>query len=171
MAKKRRKPRPRRAPSAAPEQAAGAEATAEPRRAAKPAQVKPRKQIEDERPPAPWGSFPLVELVVLVGLVMLVAALLFDGPRRTALLATGLALGSLAGLELSIREHFGGYRSHTVLLASAVGVAALAFLFYVVPDLLPPAARIAVGVLVAAGAAYALARAFRARSGRLVKLR
>ena len=37
------------------------------------------------------------------------------------LIGTGLALGSLAGLELSIREHFAGYRSHTLLLAGAAG--------------------------------------------------
>jgi hypothetical protein len=164
MAKKRRKPRPRRptpASTAAPAQPQPAKTTAQP----------PRKQIEDERPPAPWGSFPLVELVVLVALVMLLAAFVVSGPRSTALLATGLALGSLAGLELSIREHFGGYRSHTLLLAGAAGVAILALLFYVLPDLLPPAGRLAVAAAVAGLAAFGLARAFRARSGRLVKLR
>jgi peptidoglycan/LPS O-acetylase OafA/YrhL len=139
--------------------------------AAAPAPARRRKPIDDERPPAPWGSFPLVEIVVLIALAMLVAALIVDGTRSTALLVTGLALGSLAGLELSIREHFSGYRSHTALLAGAAGVAALAVLFYVVPGLLPPAARLAVGAAVTAAAAVALARAFRARSGRLVKLR
>ncbi|HEY8001772.1 MAG TPA: hypothetical protein VID76_07535 [Solirubrobacterales bacterium] len=169
MAKKRRKPRPRRPPSPArpaDSEAAPAKAPAAP----KPA-PRPRKPIDQERPPAPWGSFPLVELVVLVGLVMLVAALFVNGPRSTVLLATGLALGSLAGLELSIREHFGGYRSHTILLAGAAGVAVLALLFYAVPDLLPPAARLGVAALVTALAAFGLGRAFRARAGRLVKLR
>ncbi len=112
-----------------------------------------------------------MEIVVLVALAMLVAALIVDGTRSTALLVTGLALGSLAGLELSIREHFAGYRSHTALLAGAAGVAVLALLFYAVPDLVPPAARVAVGLAVAAAAAFVLARAFRARAGRLVKLR
>ena len=167
MAKKRRKPRPRRSPE--PAEPADAEPAAQPRRAA--ARPRPRKPIDDERPPAPWGSFPLVELVVLVGLVMLIAALVVDGPRRTALLATGLALGSLAGLELSIREHFGGYRSHTTLLAGAVGVAVLALLFYVLPDLLAPAARVLLAGAIAVAAGFLLARAFRARSGRLVKVR
>jgi uncharacterized membrane protein YhiD involved in acid resistance len=109
--------------------------------------------------------------VVLVGLLMLVAAFFVNGPRSTVLLATGLALGSLAGLELSIREHFAGYRSHTVLLAAAAGVATLALLFYAVPDLLAPGARIGVAALVTAAAGFLLARAFRARAGRLVKLR
>ena len=83
----------------------------------------------------------------------------------------GLSLGSLAGLELSIREHFGGYRSHTSLLAGAAGVAVIGFLFYLVPDALPPAGRVIAAIAVGLIAAALLARAFRARSGRLVKLR
>ena len=42
------------------------------------------------------------------------------------MLGAGLVLGSLAGLELSAREHFSGYRSHTLLLGGAVGVATVA---------------------------------------------
>jgi hypothetical protein len=174
MAKKRRKPRPRRSAPTQPSAAAGSESepsAAEPAAPSRPARA-PRKQIEDERPPAPWGSFPLVELVVLVGLVMLLAGFFFvGGTRGTLLLATGLALGSLAGLELSVREHFGGYRSHTLLLAGAVGVAVLALLYYGLPDLLSPGARVGVAVLAAVLAGLGLARAFRKRAGRLFKLR
>ena len=167
MARKRRKPRPRRPRPPAAENAPP-EAAAKPARAAP---ARPRRPIDDERPPAPWGSFPLVEIVVLVAIVMLAAAIFVDGARSTALLVTGLALGSLAGLELSIREHFAGYRSHTAMLAGVAGVAVLAVLFYAVPDLLPPLARLAVGFAVAGAAAWLLARAFRARAGRYVKLR
>jgi hypothetical protein len=167
VARKRRKPRPRRPRPVETPKPAADEPAVKPRRSP-PARPRP---IDDERPPAPWGSFPLVEIVVLVGLVMLVAALIVDGPRSTVLLVTGLALGSIAGLELSIREHFSGYRSHTALLAGAAGVAVLALLFYAVPDLLPPVARLAVGALVTAGAAYWLVRVFRNRAGRTVKLR
>lgn len=163
MAKKRRKARARR-PAA---ERTTTPAPAPPTRAAK----TPRVQIEDERPPAPWGSFPLVEIVVLVALVMLAIGFFGGGSRSPALLATGLALGSLAGLELAIREHFAGYRSHTLLLASAVGVGLLALLSYVVPDALPPAARVAVAAAVALSVGYVLARAFRARAGRAFKLR
>ncbi|MDX6581603.1 MAG: hypothetical protein QOI10_787 [Solirubrobacterales bacterium] len=102
---------------------------------------------------------------------MLVAAFVVSGPRGTVLLATGLALGSLAGLELSIREHFAGYRSHTVLLAGVAAVGTLALLYFAFPDLLPQAGRIAVAALVGVVVAMLLARAFRARSGRYVKLR
>lgn len=160
MAKKKRRKRRPPPPATAPAPAASP-------RAAK----APRKPIEEERPPAPWGSFPLVEIVVLIALVMLVAGLVISGTRGTALLVTGLALGSLAGLELSVREHFAGYRSHTALLAAAAGVVTLALLFYAFPDLLPPVLRVAVGALVAVLAGYALMRVFRARSGRAFKFR
>jgi hypothetical protein len=84
----------------------------------------------DERPPAPWGKFPLVELVVLVALVMFVSSFFVGGARSVVLLTAGLALGSLAGLELSIREHFAGYRSHTTILAGACAFAAMAIVFF-----------------------------------------
>lgn len=79
-------------------------------------------QTGDERPPAPWGSFPLTQLAVLAGLVLIAVGLISGDP---ALLLGGLLLGSLGGLELSLREHFAGYRSHTTLLA-AVGAVAVA---------------------------------------------
>ena len=106
---------------------------------------------------------------MFVALIMLVGRLLPPRAARALLLVTGLALGSLAGLELSVREHFGGFRSHTVLLAGAAGLATMLLLAY--------AAQVVVGVAVIAGAvvfggcAWLLARAFRSRSGRLVKLR
>ncbi len=112
-----------------------------------------------------------MEIVVLISLVMLIAAFVTGGTRSPVLLATGLALGSLAGLELSVREHFGGYRSHTLLLAGAAGVATLALLFYAFPDLMPPVARLVVAGVVAVGTGILLARAFHARSGRLLKVR
>ncbi len=171
MAKKRRKPRPRR-PAPTP----GSEASPPPPSADKAGAEKtpapaPRKPIDEERPAAPWGSFPLVELVVLIALVMLVVGLFVRGSQGAVLLTTGLALGALAGLELSVREHFAGYRSHTVLLAAATAVATLALLFYAAPDLLPPSARLVAAAAVGGLAGLALARAFRARAGRTIKLR
>ena len=84
----------------------------------------------DERPPAPWGNFPLVEIAVLLAIVLFVAGLVMGGSDGRILLTGALGLGSLAGLELSIREHFAGYRSHTTLLAAATAFAAMAATFF-----------------------------------------
>jgi hypothetical protein len=85
----------------------------------------------DDRPPAPWGNFPLVELVVLLALVLLVGGFIVRGERGATMVIGGLALGSLAGIELSIREHFGGFRSHTMLLAAATAFAAGALTYVI----------------------------------------
>lgn len=72
-------------------------------------------------PPAPWGSFPLMQLAVLAGIVLIVIGAVTGNPTR---LLIGLGLGSLGGLELSLREHLAGYRSHTTLLAGVCFVIA-----------------------------------------------
>jgi hypothetical protein len=83
----------------------------------------------DEAPKAPWHPFPLVELSVFIGIVLIVIGVMSDGDRRPALLFGGLALVSVAALELSIREHFAGYRSHSMLLAGIVAVGTGAILW------------------------------------------
>ena len=124
----------------------------------------------DERPPAPWGNVPLVELVVLAGIVMLVVGFIVGGSNGTVLIAAGAVLCSIAGLELSIREHFGGFRSHTFLLSGAVAVAVLAGLYFLVPSLSLPIA-LAISLLGFITTAVFLTRAFQRRSGRAFKLR
>jgi hypothetical protein len=127
-----------------------------------PATPRPRARME-EAPKAPWSPFPLVELVVLIALVLTVVGFVTEGPRRAALLGCGIALVSLAGLELALREHFAGYRSHSTLLAAAAAIAVDAPLF-----LLTAIPQIALLVLAVAvfGGVHVLARnAFRKRSG------
>jgi hypothetical protein len=125
-----------------------------------------RRVTADEPPPAPWGSFPLIELTVLVGIVMLVLGFFFVGGDRGAILiGTGLLLGSIGGLELSIREHFAGYRSHTLILAGLPAAIVLGVLFYAGPSDLPPIARAGIGAAVFALTAVGLTRVFRDRSG------
>jgi len=116
-------------------------------------------------PPAPWGSFPLSELVVLLAVVMLIAGFVVAPPRGAVLLGTGLVLGSLAGLELAVREHFAGYKSHTLLLAGAVGVAVVAGLYFLGPDSLRVWMAVLAGAIVFAISAWLLMGAFRRRSG------
>lgn len=121
-----------------------------------------RRVARDERPPAPWGSFPLQELTVLVALVMLVIGFLGSSPVT---IAVGLVLGCLGGLELSVREHFAGYRSHTMLLAATAFVLTVATLSYAGRlDLL---ISFGAGVAVFAAAFIGLRSAFRRASGGL----
>src|SRR5262249_4842473 len=115
------------------------------------------------RPKAPWGDFPLTEIVIFIGIVLLVVGFFVPPPQGFVMIAVGLALGSLAGLELSIREHFAAYRSHTLLLSAAVGVPVFGALF--VATTLSPAICVIAGLLAFAGAAWLLTAAFRRRSG------
>jgi hypothetical protein len=85
---------------------------------------RPQTARHDERPKAPWHPFPLVELSVLVGIICIVVGLLSsDDTYGRVLLALGFALGALGGLDTAVREHFAGYRSHTLVLAAFPAVA------------------------------------------------
>jgi hypothetical protein len=114
------------------------------------------------RPRAPWHPFPLVELCVLIGLVLLVWGLIrFDDDGGRVMLLCGMALASLGGLDTALREHFGGYASHALLLAALPAVLVAGVLFFArAPWVLIP---VAAG-LVFAGAFSAMRRAFRRRS-------
>jgi len=116
----------------------------------------------DERPPAPWGSAPLAELVILAGIVSLIVGIAGQHPTAIGL---GVALAGLGGMEVAIREHFAGYRSHTTLLAGAVFVFTVGLLFYVADQIL--AVSLAVGAVAFAIAFYLARRAFQRASGGL----
>ncbi len=111
-----------------------------------------------------------MELVVLVALVLLVGGFVVRGHRGTLMIGAGLVLGTLAGLELSIREHFTGYRSHTALLAAAVALAVLVGLTLLAPSI-PAVVRVLVAAAVFAAAARFLVRIFQRRSGLSFKFR
>jgi hypothetical protein len=164
LAKKRKRRR-----RAAPRQAASAnaDAAARPGAAAKRSTGAARRRDAEGPPPAPWGSFPLVELVIFVGIVMLVVGFVAGGGTGTILIVVGLVLAALGGLELSVREHFSGYRSHTTLLAGLAAVACLAILFFGAPTALAPAVRIGIAAVVFGLAAWGLTAVFRRASGGL----
>ena len=131
-----------------------------PRRPPSPEPARPSRR--DEAPRAPWHPFPLVELSVLVALVVGVLGLVKGGEEGVLLLACAAALGSLAGLEVSIREHLGGYRSHTTVLAGALAVMAAAVLYFA----RAPWIVITPGtILLFAGGFWFLRHVFRRRSG------
>src|SRR4051794_26917951 len=116
-------------------------------------------------PAAPWSPVPLVELCILLGLVLIVWGFAGGGSREGLLLACGFTLVTLASLELAIREHFAGYRSHSALLAGVCALAAVVPLFFFTA--LPQVVLLAVGIAVFATAIALLRTAFRARAGGL----
>lgn len=125
---------------------------------------RPAKRVAspDERPPAPWGSVPLAELVILAGIVSLAVGAIGGHPTAIAL---GVALAGLGGMEVAIREHFAGYRSHTTLLAGTAFVLTTGLLFYVAGTIL--AVALGVGALAFAIVFYLARRAFQKASGGL----
>lgn len=122
----------------------------------------PRVDSPDERPPAPWGSVPLAELVILGGIVSLIIGLVGQHPTAIGI---GVALAGLGGMEVAIREHFAGYRSHTTLLAGAVFVFTVGGLYYLANQIL--AVSLAVGAVTFAIAFFLARRAFQRASGGL----
>ncbi len=116
----------------------------------------------DKRPPAPWGNAPLAELVILAGIVALAIGVI--GGHPTAI-AAGVALAGLGGVEVAIREHFAGYRSHTTLLAGAAFVLVTGLVFYAANQIL--AVALAVGAVAFALTFYLARRAFQRASGGL----
>ena len=118
-----------------------------------------------ERPSAPWGSFPLSELVIFLGIVLIIWGALkgSDGER---FIFAGLVIASLGGGELALREHMAGYRSHSSLLA---GAAAFLSVTAVALGLGPVKVWVllALGVGVFAATFYAMRELFKRRSGGL----
>jgi len=115
-----------------------------------------------ERPPAPWGDFPLAELTVLAGLVALAIGVIGSHPT---LLGVGVVLAGLGGLEVAVREHFAGYRSHTTLLAGTAFVLVTGGLFYLAGLIL--AICLGVGAVAFLAIFFLLRRAFQRASGGL----
>ncbi len=78
-----------------------------------------------ERPNAPWHPLPLSELLILVGADRR-RARAGSRPATTAsgggrLLLAGLGAVGIGTIEVTLREHRSGYRSHTVMLAGLAG--------------------------------------------------
>jgi len=73
------------------------------------------------RPPSPFGGLPISELAIFAGAVALVVGIVRGGGPAVIV---GIVVCALGVIEVTGREHFSGYRSHTMLLAAfpAVGV-------------------------------------------------
>src|SRR3954447_14895451 len=84
----------------------------------RPSQTSRRARL-DEAPKPPWHPFPLVELCILGGLVLMVLGFVKGGHRGGLFVVCGLPLVPGASLGLAIHEHFAGCRSRSSLLAGA----------------------------------------------------
>jgi hypothetical protein len=126
---------------------------------------RPGRPSLHDRPRAPWGSFPLSELVIFLGIVLIVAGAV-QGNDGARFIVSGLVIAGLGGGELALREHMAGYRSHSSLLA---GVAAFVVVTVVALGLGPVQLWVLVvlGIAVFAATFYAMRELFKRRSGGL----
>jgi len=136
-----------------------------------PAKVTPRprpgRATMDDRPPPLWAPFPLTELLILAGIVLMTWGFIAGaGEEGNAKIAAGLAIAALAGLELAVREHVTGFRSHTTLLAGGLAILAIVGLG-LGAGLETFGGLLIAGVVVFAASFYGLRELFRRRSGGL----
>jgi hypothetical protein len=112
---------------AAPPRAAGARPRA-PRRTPRAAARGSRRRSVGEglkdlvpvgqRPPPPWHPLPLSELLILFGAIGTVVGFSRGISSGGAALFVGLAAVVIGTVEVMLREHLSGYRSHTLTLAA-----------------------------------------------------
>ena len=118
------KSRKRRNPGSAPRAVASTrrEARADRETIAERERTRGRRQLgrEGERPEGPFGGLPISELAILAGLVAAVIGFINGGGPA---LIVGLVICALGVIEITAREHFSGFRSHTALLAAIPAVA------------------------------------------------
>ncbi|HWD64767.1 MAG TPA: hypothetical protein VG405_06295 [Solirubrobacteraceae bacterium] len=72
-----------------------------------------------ERPASPFGGLPISEFAIFAGIVALVVGLITGGH---AALVVGAVVCGLGVTEVTAREHFSGFRSHSTLLAAVPAV-------------------------------------------------
>jgi hypothetical protein len=76
---------------------------------------------EGERPPSPFGGLPVSEIAIFAGAIGAAVGVIQGGGVA---LVVGLIVCTLGVVEVTAREHFSGFRSHTSLLAAIPAVAA-----------------------------------------------
>jgi len=107
----------KRRPDLSSARPAPAPSTREPPRAAAAAKA---PVSADERPRAPWHPLPLSELLILIGLIGTVVGLRRSSKGFSAggpELLAGIGAVLIGTIEVTLREHRSGYRSHTLMLS------------------------------------------------------
>ena len=120
-----------------------------------------------ERPRSPFGGLPVAEIAIFIGVVVLVIGVI---DHATVALIGGVVICLFGVVEVTTREHFSGYRSHTVLLAAIPAVAAE---FVIALTVGTPAVRalllVPVGVVFAICAYFLRKRFLIARQARIAR--
>jgi hypothetical protein len=120
-----------------------------------------------ERPKGFFGGLPVSEFAILVGGIGMVVGLIDHGGPA---LIVGAIVCALGVLEVTAREHFSGYRSHTALLAAFPAVGAELAVVLLVGEPSTRAFLVVVVVPVFAVCFWLLRRRFLvARQARLVR--
>jgi hypothetical protein len=88
------------------------------------------------------------------------------GDQRGVRIGAGLALASIGGAELALREHLGGFRSHSALLAGVTTFLAIGGVV-LIAGAVKAWLLLVLGVLVFAATFWAMRRIFKSRSGGL----
>ena len=101
----------------------------------------------------------------------MVVGLIIGTDRGALAIGVGIGLAALGGLELAIREHFAGFRSHSSLLAGVPAIATLGILFYAGPESLEPVVRIVIAAAVFVAGFFGFQAMFKRKAGVAVKLR
>lgn len=125
------------------------------------------KADRSEAPKPIWAPLPITEGLILVGLITAVAGLV---TQSTGLVLGGFAMIIISSLELAVREHMAGYRSHSSLIAgvSALIVAGGTSAILNLTDVgLPQWPLLFVAILVFAGMFRSMRVKFKERSGGL----
>lgn len=128
----------------------------------------PTVKADRSQAPQPiWAPLPITEVLILIGLILAVIGLI---QQSTGLLLGGLGLLVVSSLELAVREHLAGYRSHTSLISAVVAMSiafGLSALLNATDVGLPQWPLLFVAVFVFAGMFRILRELFKERSGGL----
>jgi hypothetical protein len=76
-----------------------------------------RRAHRAARPRGPWGRVPITEITIAWGIVIMGFAFLRGEDARSPQVVAGAAVCAAGVLEVTVREHIAGYRSHTLLLS------------------------------------------------------
>jgi hypothetical protein len=149
---RKRRPSAQAASASAPARVARAEPAPTGGAKAKPASA-------GERPQAPWHPLPLSELLILIGAIGTVVGIarLGNGAAQDApLLFAGLAAVMIGTIEVTLREHRSGYRSHMLLLALLPTILFHTATILIVSAFTPAPRALNVGLLIVDAAIFAV---------------